>query len=200
MARCSGSYLVNCGTTIGGMTVGQDCSAAGLVCAENAQGAMCATGTCDPTTFKPSCKGDDWVICSAEGGGLTTQSCSQGGTTCGLVNGSAECVGTGAACDQTTFMSTCDGTDFVSCTGGKSARFDCKSWDPSLTCSLSGGIFTPCTGAGTECTDSTSDSCANGVITYCMWGTTTTLDCTSYGLSGCTTSTNGGKTVAGCTQ
>ena len=57
-------------------------------------------------------------------------------------------------------------------------------------------------GAGTECDENTSDTCDGGVITYCMWGVKTTLDCKTYGLSGCTTvsaSLTPGQVVAECT-
>jgi hypothetical protein len=52
-----------------------------------------------------------------------------------------------------------------------------------------------------DCSGTTSESCSNGVITYCMSGSTSTLDCKQYGLSGCgtTVATGNQQTIAQCT-
>ncbi len=208
-SRCSGQYAVQCADPkLGGSTQGEDCGAAGLVCAENMAGAACGTASCDPSTTPPKCDGDNLVTCSEPGGALSSQSCklitgsscsgsgsgsftcrTQVAETCGVVNGMAQCVGTGAACDEATFKNACDGTSIVSCTGGKQARFDCTTESPDATCQLQSDGSAECVGTGTQCTETTPETCKDGVITYCMWGTKTTVDCTAYGLSGCKTFT-----------
>jgi len=213
MPRCSGNYLVDCGSSIGGMTQGQDCSAAGLICVQSAGGATCATAACDPATTQPSCDGDKIVRCEPSGG-LVSEDCalnstsecsstggchSSFGGTCSLVGDVATCTGTGAACDVDTYKASCDGTTVVTCAGGKVSRVDCTSLDPSTTCVQAGDGTVSCAGAGKECTENTPESCAKGVITYCMWGTKATLDCTSYGLSGCAVSPGSMPAQAHCT-
>jgi hypothetical protein len=212
--RCSGNVLVDCGSTVGALTEGQDCSAVGLVCVENAEGATCATAACDPNTTKPTCDGNRIVECSQFGGGLVAQGClfaqstscsssggceAQIGETCGLVGGVGTCVGSGPSCDASTFKASCDGTTVVTCAGGQQSRVDCTTLDPGFTCKqMSDGTVT-CAGAGTQCTDSTPESCADGVVTFCMLGNKATLDCKSYGLSGCAVNPGSMPAQAHCT-
>jgi hypothetical protein len=222
---CSGGYVVRCGAELGGLTEGDDCMGAGLVCVEGGDGASCGTASCDSTTTKPTCDGDNLVTCQPIGGFMSTtgvlssdscngsmsSECSLGpgggncqtavGQTCGVVSGVAMCVGTGAACDQTTSKNSCNGTVMTTCTGGALATYDCTTEDPNATCQIGSGGDAQCVGAGTACTDKTPETCANGVITYCSWGTITTVDCTSYGLSGCkmVTTLLGGQMSAACT-
>jgi hypothetical protein len=217
--QCVNGYAVLCDQPkLGGLTQGNDCGRAGLVCAADAEGASCGTASCDPTTTMASCDGDNLVTCSEPGGVLLAANCkasaassctgsgTSGGTcqtqvaeTCAVVNGTAMCVGTGAACDATV-KNTCDGTSIVSCTGGKLARFDCTTEAANTTCKVGSDGSAQCVGAGTECTDTTPEACADGVITYCMWGEKTTVDCKSYGLSGCAIVTTGlGGKGATCT-
>ena len=219
-AKCSNGYAVQCGQpTMDGLTPGRNCAGAGLVCAADSLGAACGTASCDPTTTPPACNGDDLITCSEPGGALSSTNCkyamstvcmgsssgssscqTQTAETCGVVNGKAQCVGTGPACDETTFKNSCDGTSIVSCTGGKTARFDCTSQHPNSTCQLQSDGSAACVGTGTECTSTTPETCVNGVITYCMWGVKTTVDCKAYGLSGCTTfGVGSGPTGAACT-
>lgn len=222
---CSGGYLVRCGDELGGLTEGDDCMGAGLVCVEAGDSAACGTASCDSTSTKPTCDGDNLVTCQPIGGFMSTtgvlssascngsisSECSlgtggascetQAGQTCGVVSGVAMCVGTGAACDQTTSKNSCTGTVMTTCTGGALATFDCTTEDPNATCQIGSGGAAQCVGAGTACTDKTPETCANGVITYCSWGTITTVDCTSYGLSGCKLESTllGAQTSAACT-
>jgi hypothetical protein len=217
---CSNGYAVECGgPPIGGKTPGSNCAGAGLVCAEDSNGAACGSASCDPATTRPTCDGDNVVTCSEPGGALTTMSCkgmigtacsgsSSGGSscqtlvadTCAVVNGTAQCVGSGAACDASKGGNTCNGTSIVACAGGKTASFDCSLESPDATCQVQSDGSAQCVGTGTQCTAETPETCANGVITYCMWGTKTTVDCKAYGLSGCTTFTSSpGTTGASCT-
>jgi hypothetical protein len=209
---CASGYAVQCGEPkLNGLAQGYNCGGSGLVCAEDEAGAGCGTSACDPSTTKPSCDGDNLVTCATPGGALTSINCkyeistpcgssgcqSYASDTCAVVGGTAMCAGTGAACAATT-KNSCDGTSIVSCTGGKIAKFDCATEDPNATCAISTDGSAECVGAGKECTTMTPETCAAGVVTYCLWGTKTTVDCKSYGLSGCTTKTTAGVQVAGC--
>jgi hypothetical protein len=196
---CANGYSVACGSRLGGLTEGNDCQSAGLVCGQTSFGAECGIATCDSTTTKPKCDGTKVVTCSSFGV-TTATDCSTEGATCAVVAGTAMCVGTGASCDETTSNQSCDGTTLVSCVGGKLGRFDCTSADSNLTCKVDNGQA-KCAGVGTQCTDMTAETCSGGVITYCMFGTTTKVDCTSFGLSGCNVvSVPGQLAAAACTE
>jgi hypothetical protein len=208
---CSGDALVDCGSK-----EATNCASAGAHCFASGGNASCGTAACDSATAQPSCDGDLLVECS--GAALRSRSCAfsitedcSGGTTgstcttlvsdtCAVVGGKAQCVGSGAACDATTFKTSCDGTAIVSCTGGKTARFDCAQFGPELTCQANGDGSVNCGGTAKQCTAGTAETCADGVITYCWFGTTTTLDCKQYGLSGCSTTMASGSTWARCTE
>jgi hypothetical protein len=223
--QCSGDVLVKCGWDT--PLVFYDCAQDGSHCFQGAGSAACGTGTCDPTTTAASCQGDavvdclnigtvaqpsgvlvptdcqrqhGWTAISGDGDG-----CSGPGTclalyadTCGVANGVAQCMGTGAACDPYTYASSCSGSVVTACTGGKVATFDCASLGP-LACDTQD--FTECVSAGTECSDYADNTCNDGVITFCLFGTTTTVDCKGYGFSGCTTVPSPGEPVAAvCTM
>lgn len=57
---------------------------------------------------------------------------------------------------------------------------------------------TACTPIDQKCMVGASESCQDGVISYCNLGLPATFDCHSVGLSGCTTQTIDTGTVAGC--
>jgi hypothetical protein len=177
-------------------------------------GANCAAALCDPNTATSSCDGDFLLECEASFGGTRAKSCpldtnatcdstgkcqSHVGETCGVVNGKAMCVGKGAACDETTFTNACDGSTVVTCTGGKVARQDCAALDARLTCRIAADGSANCDPIATECDGTTPESCANGVISYCLFGTKATFDCKGIGLSGCTTSQGALGPAAACT-
>jgi hypothetical protein len=214
-ARCSGSVIVQCNGASAPTVV--DCAASGLTCVEGSQILTCGAAACEPGATKPSCQGDALVACEGSGttGVLTSTSCKdQMGVTCddltgachvllsetcGVVNGAAQCVGSGAACDPGSAAVACDGSVIVGCRGGRVAEYDCARQGLSLTCKTLRNGLAACVGAGADCDDTTPESCDDGVITFCMWGSTTTLDCGSYGLSGCAT-TKGQRTTAHCLQ
>jgi hypothetical protein len=210
MPHCEGNLLVSCGANPPTAT---DCTVSGMTCVQSSLGAQCGMGACDPASTMPSCNGDTLVRC--EGGALQSQLCNDGlvttttcsgsgttncnthvGETCGMVGGQAQCVGTGPSCDETTFTNRCDASVVVTCTGGKIGQFDCSNLGSQVTCRLASDGSAGCAGAGTQCDAMTPETCNGGVVTYCMWGTITTLDCKQYGLSGC--AAQGG--VARCTQ
>jgi hypothetical protein len=217
LQACSGDVLVGCGST----STAVDCAAAGTHCiAGTTPGtAGCGTAACDMTTTQPSCDGDLLVKCingvlrsttcayavdtSCSGTGTGPETCTTTvGNTCGVVGGTAQCVGAGASCDPSTFPSGCDGTVVQSCTGGKIGRFDCAQWGPELTCTTdpNASFSFSCGNVATQCTSSTPESCNGSVLTYCWFGAVSTVDCKSYGLSGCATTTQNGATTAHCTE
>jgi hypothetical protein len=209
---CSDDVLVDCGATRGAT----DCAAAGQHCIAGASPPNCGIEACDASTA-PSCDGDLLVACAA--GALQSTNCTrflsascassssgsatcttQVGDACGVVGGTAQCVGSGAPCDATTFQTVCDGTAVVGCSGGKIARVDCAELGPESTCTSNGNGTFFCGAAGTQCTSSTAESCNGSVLTYCWFGTVATLDCKQYGLSGCATTMQGALTWARCTE
>jgi hypothetical protein len=117
-----------------------------------------------------------------------------------VVGGVAQCVGNGAACDEMTAKNSCDGSTIVGCAGGKQSRLDCTTLSSNATCKLQSNGEAQCVGIGTECTSMTPETCKDGVVTYCSWGTKVTVDCKSYGLSGCATTQVQGTTYARCTK
>jgi hypothetical protein len=210
---CQGDVLVSCDTT---PPSASDCAAGGLQCIQNSMTAQCGTATCDPTTFVSSCNGDALVqcfdgalasaTCSAEppstecqGTGSALTCVTHAGETCAVVGGVAGCVGAGAACDESSFQASCEGSVVVTCTGGKIGKYDCQKLGSQVTCGHDPTSAINCVGAGTQCNDETSESCNGSVLTYCMWGTISTVDCKQHGLSGCATRQETNRTVAHCT-
>jgi hypothetical protein len=223
-SQCSGDVLVEC--SLGMPASIYDCAQDGQHCFQGASGALCGLGTCDPTTTPASCQGDVLVSCASIGTATepsvvlvstecskergwtivtNADSCDGSGAceslyadTCGVVGGVVQCMGSGAACDPSTYVASCSGTVVSACTGGKVAQFDCASLGP-FTCQ--GSYYPSCGNAGTECQELDAETCQDGLITYCLWGTKQTMDCKTYGFSGCTTiaTQGGGKPGAQCT-
>jgi hypothetical protein len=209
---CSDDVLVDCGEAVPTIT---DCAAAGAHCIAGT--ASCGIAACDAATTAPSCDGD--LLISCVDGALQSTNCTrflsascgpsssgnvtcntQVGDACGVFGGVAQCIGSGAPCDATAFKTACDGTAVVGCAGGLTARVDCAQLFPEQTCTSNGNGTFYCDGAGTQCSPDTAESCSGSVITYCWFGTVATLDCKQYGLSGCTTMTQGAITSARCTE
>lgn len=211
--QCVGDIVVQCGTLAPPFYF-YDCAQVGQHCFQGASRAACGTGTCDPGATSPSCQGDSLLRCSdigtaAEPGGVLFptdcdkqygwtvdyeegDSCASAtctleyADTCGMAGGVAQCVGTGAACNPSTLVASCSGTVVTACAGGKVAHFDCASIGYQ-TCKESPTPGYPyCAPAGTDC-DRSDETCEDGVISFCLWGTKATMDCKSYGFSGCTT-------------
>jgi hypothetical protein len=202
-----------------------DCGAVGLVCGQDSINAMCGTATCDATTM-PHCEGDSVVACFR--GALQSEPCNivgpafctpgpsgrtcseQAWDTCAAFGGGVGCVATGAVCDESTFETACDGSSIVTCSHGRIGRFDCTSLGLPLTCRIAPDRSAACAANATECDSviapsdlselgvATPETCADGVITFCYFGHKTTVDCRSFGLSGCT-ATNTAPAKASCT-
>jgi hypothetical protein len=214
--RCVGDVLVECDGTSAPDAF--DCATAGLVCGQTEAGATCGTASCDPATTAPRCDGHLAITCDEEGGVLRTRDCRYAasvscsgsggggmtcqthvGETCAVVDGEPRCVGSGDACDEETFQNTCEGTVMVTCAGGAIGRRDCAELDGALTCRLGTRGATECAAAAQECDEHYAETCVGGVITFCLLGEVTEVDCGAYGLSGCTTISEGELSVARCT-
>jgi hypothetical protein len=218
LSRCAGNVVVHCGRDELGGPLTWDCAAGGLSCIETEAGADCGLGACDPATAQPTCDGDLLIECAGAPGRLIPEDCrihvgrdcpagapesgcrARRSNTCAVVDGKARCVGDGAPCDEATFVSSCDGSTLVTCTGGRIGRGDCAPVGPKSTCGMTSSGIYACTAGGAECLHGAPEDCDDGVITYCLWGEERTLDCTEVGFSGCTAgaSTSGGQ-VAACT-
>ncbi|HJX51211.1 MAG TPA: hypothetical protein VJ801_00465 [Polyangia bacterium] len=102
------------------------------------------------------------------------------------------------ACDSLTFQSRCEGTMRVECINDTVFRFDCSLLRSGLTCGLDATGYPDCKPMAAECDMGASESCQDGVISYCSVGLPATFDCRSVGLSGCATQVIGTNTVARC--
>lgn len=198
---CSGNTLVNCSMNGTSREVTAfDCAAAGLVCGASADGADCGIASCDPASMLPSCNGDLLVTCETQGNVLVSRDCRREGQACRSNSaGIFDCVGD-TPCDPSTFQTRCEGATEVMCWGSTESRFDCSRVS-GMTCSLGviGDATTMgCTPIEQQCIVGASESCQDGVISYCNLGLPATFDCRSVGLSGCTTQAIGTRTIAGC--
>jgi hypothetical protein len=201
---CSGNTLVNCSMKGTSREVtAYDCAAAGLVCGVSADGPNCGIASCDPASTPPSCKGDLLASCETQGNVLVSRDCRREGQACRANSaGVFDCVGD-TPCDPLTFQFRCDGATEVDCWDGTESRFDCSR--VGMTCNLKVTDIADgstrsmsCTPIEQQCSVGVSESCQDGVITYCNAGLPATFDCRSVGLSGCATQTIDTRTVAGC--
>ena len=217
---CQGDVWVFC-DELGAPLVAMDCAAAGLSCNQDIW-AGCGAEPCQFGVSQPSCDGDALVECSPAGFVVRVDCPSQynlvrvsgkdseevysiAGETCGydMQRGALGCVGTGAACDF--FSQRCDGDVLETCAGGKVARRDCAAVDPAgQGCGfVQSGQFAGAAACGllpSACDLSADESCVDGEIGYCDWGLPATLDCAAVGYGGCTSATQGERSVAYCTQ
>ena len=109
--------------------------------------------------------------------------CSAYDATCGTdsSSGAQGCIGAAASCP--TMRSSCDGDSAVTCAGNREQRIDCAA--QGLRC-VSDKNGARC-GNDTKCSvDTFSQTCADGVITYCFDGMLLTADSRAHGFSGCT--------------
>ncbi len=172
-----------------------DCTALGVACQASASGASCAPVTCDASNAL-HCEGNTLVGCDPMTGSIVDQDCtlptsyvdSNGGVYPYPLVGAcvnAQCTGAGAPCtsiDPEDY--TCQGSVIAGCGNGHAATFDCTTLNLGLTCSDQGeGAY--CIRPNAECDRLAQETCNDGVITFCLFGVTTTVDCKSYGFSGC---------------
>lgn len=224
---CDGDVWVICDPEGAGLAA-LDCSARGQVCGTDFfAGCGDPAETCHIGETAPSCDDDDPnVLLTCTGAGFvkrvdcTTQNnfvfinspdgemrFTIAGETCGpdiRMGGDMGCVGNGADCEF--FSNECDGDVMVTCAGGNLGRRDCSELSPAgQSCGyVQDGPFgggTACGPVEPECVLTDGDeSCNEGVITFCGYAGTETVDCVAAGYAGCDSSTSGGRTIAYCTE
>jgi hypothetical protein len=142
--------------------------------------------TCDAEAEPGShCDGTQIVYCS-EGFEMPHRDCAARGLTCAIVDGEADCVGEGAACDYSEGPSCKDAGTLVNCEGGKLHETACASFGTGFGCVTQDEDYAFC-GRASEC-DPTADGanhCEGTSIVVCDAGTWTSVDCTSLGFTAC---------------
>jgi hypothetical protein len=91
----------------------------------------------------------------------------------------------------------CEGSVAIRCINGKEGSFDCASLE------VLGHVYGCADGkcvAGSECTFMDDESCADGVVRFCLDGVWQDIDCASYGFSGCAAESSSGGTWAFCVE
>jgi hypothetical protein len=191
--RCASSTkLSGCNNEVGvGVTV--DCTAFGQQCIELASDedtlALCGQpGSAADGTVKVTCNGT--VATADTMGALFTLDCAVYGATCAPGTYDMEqgfedwafCVGStlcsGAANER------CDGTVLIDCGSNGETRTDCAHM--GMTCAEYGTESLPqarCVYPG--CTVGASETCSDGVVTYCGPDGPTQIDCSALGYAGC---------------
>ncbi|HVU02844.1 MAG TPA: clostripain-related cysteine peptidase [Polyangiaceae bacterium] len=139
-------------------------------------------GACQGATDVGTCEGDTVVFC--KDGALTRVDCAQIGSTCGVVDGKADCTDTGrsASCGSLTVLGTCEGAVLKYCDeSGLTAvprEIDCAAYgqkcDP--TGATDGGAICvpqgPCPSGLTE-----AGKCTGNTLTFCEDSEQYTFDC-----------------------
>jgi len=197
-ARCVGAIGDVCGSD--GMLV--DCASglagrcpsphwgAGSECRLGlASEGRCALGGCLPEmSAPPRCTSGVYVRCDPATNLKVAQDCRTVGLTCpeGAEGADAQCATEDGVfpCDEPG-ATTCspDGTRARACDGSLASEFDCASMGASCVEDEAGAR---CAAAGEACSprDSGIDACEGSVISLCVAGRRSTLDCASLGL-GC---------------
>ncbi|MFT3772622.1 MAG: hypothetical protein QM820_45100 [Minicystis sp.] len=218
---CDGNTWVFC-DELGAPLRALDCGAAGLTCRKDIW-AGCGKDPCQFGVTKPTCAQDDadvLVECDASGSlrridcrtqnNMVNINSTEGekkitiaGETCGFdpQRNDIGCIGKGEACSF--FSQACNGTVLETCAGGKIGRRDCASLDPAgqgcgfvQSGEFAGGAS--CGLVGGSCDMGSNEACDGTKLTFCDYGTPSTIDCKVQGFSGCATAKVGERTVAYC--
>ncbi len=196
---CTGDVFSYCGSDNSDLPAGYryriDCGKVGLSCDSANSCVDEAVVACDGTQA-PTCTGDGAVeYCDGE---MIRHSAPC--ASFGLVCQNGECVGTGAACTDTSFANdgeiifqgeSCSGGTLVACVNGQQANVDCATRGPGFTCQTAGDAFF--CGLAAECVPADQGagsptnpaSCEGTVLTFCNAGRLEHIDCTELGFSGC---------------
>ncbi len=199
VAGCAGDVFSYCGSDNSDLPVGYryrvDCGKLGMSCDDAANCVDEPVVACDGTA-PPTCTGDGAVeYCDGE---FVRHSapCS----TFGLACQDGECVGTGAACTDTSFANageiilqgvSCSGSTLEACVNGQLANIDCTTRGPAFSCQTVGTAFF--CGLAAECepadhgsaSPSNPGACDGNVFTFCNAGRLEHIDCTELGFTGC---------------
>ena len=184
-----GNTLAHCGPVKeGGSTIESSvrCNDLGFVCLEGSLGndivSACVNGELAPISgIEVNCNGSMADVHIANG--LFRLDCNFFGATCQAGSYSFDtmseipfCIGTGSACDSSSFQVSCDGNMMKACQSGQEGRVDCTKL--GMVCN------NVCSYATCE-PYHFEETCMNGVITYCGPNGPTLLSCSSLGFSGC---------------
>jgi hypothetical protein len=187
----------------------QNCAAAGVDCVVEKEGLYASCG--EPCSgYGTMCEGDVLVHChhddpfaTSEGpGSLRKIDCRFDSNsqvvdgkvipyfsdTCGMnaVLGIIHCTGSGEPCTTSTFNGFCDGNALVTCRWDRVSRHDCVLEHPDAVCKVDEGGIADCRDICEECSRwSFEETCDNGLVTFCLFGRITRLDCKEFGWSGC---------------
>lgn len=222
---CEGDVWVICDPE-GGGAAALDCAARGETCGTDFN-AGCGVERCSIVDDPSTCDVDDPnVLVTCTGAGFVKRvDCTTennfvlingpdgeerftiAGETCGPdenMGGQMGCVGTGDDCDF--FGQDCNGDVMETCAGGKLGHRDCSALEPEgQSCGyvqqgpFAGGVA--CGAVEPPCELVVEDEgCDGGVLSFCGYAGTETLDCSAAGYAGCDTATRGGRTIAFCTE
>jgi hypothetical protein len=136
---------------------------------------LAGIASCDPASTPASCNGDLLVSCENDGNVLVSHDCGLEERTCRTNSaGVFDCVGD-TPCDLSTSQLRCDGAVQVACGGDTESRVDCSRF--GMTCTLEvtstgdqSSSSTACTPIDQKCMVGASESCQDGVISYCNLG------------------------------
>ena len=104
--------------------------------------------------------------------------------------GAIGCVGDGEVCEEGN-LGHCDGHVAVTCRGGRVSRFDCATEATEYrglgTCRMLSDDGPTCGRANAQCDAAApfSETCQDGIVTFCLLGEIRTIDCKHLGFSGC---------------
>lgn len=185
---CDSDVLYNCvdAGASQGVLIEADCADHGLACYSSPNGApsICAQSFCDPSTYAANCVGN--VAYNCVGTGIVEKDCSLlfPGTSCAVFDDAgylvAQCQGDGDPCDAS-FNPSCSGANLNVCQDGFAYERECL---PGLPCQIDPNTNTASCGAMVTA-GCAPETCNGAELTYCLDGEPRTIDCTSFGFSGC---------------
>ena len=188
--RCEGAVRVTC-DPFDDKLYKHACDLAGQTCVmmEVAPGVYeptCAAGPCDPAVEGATCRGS--ILTSCEGGALLVRDCGADGLICGdVLQGNKGCVGSGGACEEHSYETTCQGSVIDRCAAGYIAHYDCAGFPGNQTCDAQ---LSKCVAAGTQCGPG-QESCQGSLVRLCVDGTYVEVNCADLGFSSCELSSGG---------
>jgi hypothetical protein len=188
--------LLSCDGDDSGTTLGvENCAALGQTCATSGDVAACAGSSATCADAGTSCSGTQLMDCDPDAGSFDLGiDCASVGAAACVPGAPAACQAAGnAKCDRSSEV-TCSGNVAMGCPSGSPEQVDCNALLPGtglgngLCDSSSGGRPWDVSRACTLGACKLGDSCEKAkTISSCARGVVVSIDCTTIGLSGCTT-------------
>lgn len=181
MYMCSAGFILHCTNPI---------YAAGTTCLVGTDKVpWCALGkNCNLST---QCKGNELDYCGANTNLTNGYDCTTSGLTCGFDTASStyDCLTNGVLKNCTTVGVTCSGTSVDVCDGLYDSLYNCGA-AAGGTCDST--ALPRCKRPSDTCTpiDPGVNTCTGDVVSLCVGGKTTSLDCTTLGMK-CVPGTGG---------